>query len=86
MVEISYPLHIILVADIKYAIEVPPDSEIMVANVAIPYLSYNITAAYDNNQFQFSFSTGSAGFTTSNKTIHDGFFCLQQCFQMVIFY
>ena len=53
---------------------IPPDSEVMVANVQIPYSFYNITAAYNNNQFQFSFPTGSSGYTTSTITIPDGFY------------
>lgn len=53
---------------------IPPDSEVMVANVQIPYSFYNITAAYNNNQFQFSWPTGSAGYTTSTIIIPDGFY------------
>ena len=53
---------------------IPPDSEVMVANVQIPYSFYNITAAYNNNQFQFSFPTGSSGYITSTITIPDGFY------------
>ena len=53
---------------------IPPDSEVMVANVQIPYSFYNITLAYNNNSFQFSFPTGSYGFTTSTITIPDGFY------------
>ena len=43
---------------------IPPDSEVMVANVQIPYSFCNITSAYDNNSFihsfQFIFSTSSS--------------------------
>ena len=53
---------------------IPPDSEVMVANVQIPYSFYNITQAYNNNSFQFSFPTGAYGFTTSTITIPDGFY------------
>ena len=53
---------------------IPPDSEVMVANVQIPYSFYNITQSYNNNSFQFSFPTGSYGFTTSTITIPDGFY------------
>ena len=53
---------------------IPPDSEVMVANFQIPYSFYNITAAYNNNQFQFSWPTGSSGYTTTMITIPDGFY------------
>ena len=53
---------------------IPPDSEVMVANVQIPYSFYNITSAYNNNSFQFSFPTGSSTFATSTITIPDGFY------------
>ena len=53
---------------------IPPDSEVMVANVQIPYSFYNITAAYNNNQFQFSWPTSSSTYTTSTITIPDGFY------------
>ena len=53
---------------------IPQDSEVMIANVQIPYSFYNITLAYNNNSFQFSFPTGSYGFATSTITIPDGFY------------
>jgi hypothetical protein len=53
---------------------IPPDSEVMIANVQIPYSFYNISQAYNNNSFQFSFPTGSATFETSTITIPDGFY------------
>ena len=53
---------------------IPPDSEVMVANVQIPYSFYNITQSYNNNSFQFNFPTGSYGFATSTITIPDGFY------------
>lgn len=53
---------------------IPPDSEVMIANVQIPYSFYNITVAYNNNSFQFSFPTGSTTFATSTITIPDGFY------------
>ena len=53
---------------------IPPDSEVMIANVQIPYSFYNITAAYNNNKFQFSFPTGSSTYATSTITIPDGFY------------
>ena len=53
---------------------IPPDSEVMVANVQIPYSFYNITQSYNNNSFEFSFPTGSYGFATSTITIPDGFY------------
>ena len=39
---------------------IPPDSEVMVANAQIPYSFYNITSAYNNNAFTLSFPTASA--------------------------
>ena len=59
---------------IKGNFNIPPDSEVMVANVQIPYSFYNITAAYNNNSFQFSFPTGSSTYATSTITIPDGFY------------
>jgi hypothetical protein len=53
---------------------IPPDSEVMIANVQIPYSFYNITQSYNNNSFQFSFPTGSETFVTSTITIPDGFY------------
>ena len=53
---------------------IPPESEVMVANVQIPYSFYNITQAYNNNSFQFNFPSGSYGFTTSTINIPDGFY------------
>ena len=53
---------------------IPPDSEVMIANVQIPYSFYNITVAYNNNSFQFSFPTGSNTYVTSTITIPDGFY------------
>ena len=46
----------------------------MVANVQIPCSFYNITAAFNNNSFQFSFPTGSSTYATSTITIPDGFY------------
>ena len=53
---------------------IPPDSEVMVANAQIPYSFYNITSAYNNNAFTLSFPTASATYTTFNITIPDGFY------------
>jgi hypothetical protein len=53
---------------------IPPDSEIMVANVQIPYSFYNITQAYNNNSYQFSFPTSAYTYATSTITILDGFY------------
>ena len=53
---------------------IPPDSEVMIANVQIPYSFYNISQAYNNNSFQFSFPSGSSTFVTSTITIPDGFY------------
>jgi hypothetical protein len=53
---------------------IPPDSEVMVANVQIPYSFYNITQAYNNNSFQFSFPTATYTYATSTITIPDGFY------------
>ena len=50
---------------------IPPDIKVMVANIQIPYSFYNITAAYNNNQFHFSFPTASATYATATITIPD---------------
>ena len=38
---------------IKGNFTIPEDSEVMVANVQLPYSFYNITSAYNNNQFNY---------------------------------
>ena len=53
---------------------IPPDSEVMVANVQIPYSFYNITQAYNNNIFQFTWPTGSNTYSSTLITIPDGFY------------
>jgi hypothetical protein len=53
---------------------IPPDSEVMIANVQIPYSFYNITQSYNNNSFQFSFPNSSYTFSTYTITIPDGFY------------
>ena len=53
---------------------IPPDSEIMVANVQIPYSFYNITAAYNNNSFQLNFPTSSSTYAAYTITVPDGFY------------
>ena len=49
----------------------PSDSEVMVANVQIPYSFHNITQAYNNN---FSFPKSSNTYTTNTITVPDGFY------------
>jgi hypothetical protein len=46
----------------------------MVAGAQIPYAFYNITSAYNNNSFSFSFPTGSSTYATYTITIPDGFY------------
>ena len=53
---------------------IPEDSEIMVSACQIPYSFYNITSAYNNNSFSFSFPTGSSTYTTTTIVIPDGFY------------
>jgi len=59
---------------LKGNFNIPEDSEVMVANVQIPYSFYNITSAYNNNQFKFYFPTGASTYTTYTITIPDGFY------------
>jgi hypothetical protein len=59
---------------IKGNFTIPEDSEVMVANVQLPYSFYNITSAYNNNQFKLYFPTASSTYNTSTITIPDGFY------------
>ena len=59
---------------IKGNFTIPEDSEVMVANVQLPYSFYNITSAYNNNQFKLYFPTASSTYTTYTITIPDGFY------------
>lgn len=53
---------------------IPEEAEVMVANVQLPYSFYNITSAYNNNQFKIYFPTGASAYTTFTITIPDGFY------------
>jgi hypothetical protein len=59
---------------IKGNFTIPEDSEVMVANVQLPYSFYNITSAYSNNQFKLYFPTASSTNNTYTITIPDGFY------------
>ena len=59
---------------LKGNFNIPEDSEVMVANVQIPYSFYNITSAYNNNQFKIYFPSGSSTYTPYTMTIPDGFY------------
>ena len=59
---------------IKGNFTIPEDSEVMVANVQLPYSFYNITSAYNNNQFKLYFPTASSTYTIFTITIPDGFY------------
>jgi len=59
---------------IKGNFTIPEDSEVMVANVQLPYSFYNITSAYNNNQFKLYWPTDSSTNTTFTITIPDGFY------------
>ena len=58
---------------IKGNFTIPENSEVMVANVQLPYSFYNITSAYNNIQLKLYFPTGSNTFTSYTITIPDGF-------------
>ncbi len=47
---------------------------LLLANVQIPDSSYNITQAYNDNSFQFSFPTATYTYATSTINIPDGFY------------
>ena len=64
--------------------KIPPDSEVMLANVRIPYSFYNIAQAYNNNSFQFNFPTGSDGFANYSINIPDGFYTGNIVFQTLV--
>ena len=59
---------------IKGNFTIPEDSEVMVANVQLPYSFYNITSAYNNNSFNLYFPTGTSTYNTYTITIPDGFY------------
>ena len=59
---------------IKGNFTIPEGAEAMVVNVQLPYSFYNITSAYNNNQFRFYFPTGSTTYSTNTITIPDGFY------------
>ena len=53
---------------------IPEGTQMMVANVQIPYSFYNITAAYGNNTLIFNFPTGTSSYSSYTITIPDGFY------------
>ena len=53
---------------------IPEGTQMMVANVQIPYSFYNITAAYGNNTLTFNFPTRTSTYQSYNITIPDGFY------------
>jgi hypothetical protein len=59
---------------IKGNFTIPEDSEVMVANVQLPYSFYNITSSYNNNQLKLYFPTGYSTNNTYTITIPDGFY------------
>ncbi len=58
---------------------VPDGMECMVSSAQIPYSIFNITDAYNNNKFLFSFPTGAVSFsyTDLNITIPNGFYTIE---------
>lgn len=54
------------------------DFEVMLSSAQIPYSIFNITTAYNNNRFDFSFPTGAAAgsYTNFTVTIPDGFYTI----------
>lgn len=58
---------------------VEPGMEAMVSSAQIPYSIFNITTAYNNNNFNFHFPTGAAtnSYTTFNFTFPNGFYTVQ---------
>jgi hypothetical protein len=59
---------------IKGNFTIPEDSEVMVANVQLPYSFYNIKSAYNNNQFNLYWPTGTSTNNTYTITLPDGFY------------
>ena len=53
---------------------IPDGTEMMIANVQIPYSFYNITLAYGNNSLIFNWPTGSSTYASYTITISDGFY------------
>ena len=58
---------------------VPDDMEVMLSSAQIPYSIFNITAAYNNNTFNFNFPNGAAVNTYAGfyVTIPDGFYTIE---------
>ena len=52
---------------------------VMLSSAQIPYSFFNITSAYNNNRFTFSFPTGAGAgiYTNFNITIPDGFYTIE---------
>jgi len=53
---------------------IPDGTEMMIANVQIPYSFYNITSAYGNNTLIFNWPTGSSTYASYTITIPNGFY------------
>ena len=53
---------------------IPDGTEMMIANVQIPYSFYNITSAYGNNTLIFNWPTGSSTYANYTITIPDRFY------------
>jgi len=53
---------------------IPEDTEMMIANIQIPYSFYNITLAYGNNSLIFNWPTSSTSYISYNIIIPDGFY------------
>jgi hypothetical protein len=59
--------------------KIEDDMYVMLSSAQIPYSIFNITSAYNNNRFTFSFPTGSGAGTYTNFpiTIPDGFYTIE---------
>lgn len=53
------------------------DTKIAIANISLFYSWFNISASFNNNFFQYTF-TNNAGTTTHNVTITDGYYTIPQ--------
>jgi hypothetical protein len=50
------------------------ESEIAISNCTVPYSWFNISAAYGNNKFAFTFPTSASSATSYSFTLADGFY------------
>jgi len=59
---------------INGSFQIYDEAELAISNIQIPYSWFNVTKAYNNNIFTFTFPATGATFFTGTVTIQDGFY------------